>query len=141
MNTITEQDILVTNAVTTNVSTFDALAQLREWGSRRNVQPVHVEYLISEQSIIVADRSQTDPDQPVESAVSPPWVGRVKNRVKELKQLPANWDSYGAVQVDPRIPPLAERLIEWFAVAGMPPPDVFATSDGGIQLEWHIRRV
>ena len=64
----------------------------------------------------------------------------MKKRIAELMQLPANWDSYGAASVDPRIPRLAEDLVEWFAIDGMPPPDVFATSDGGMQIEWHIRR-
>lgn len=80
------------------------------------------------------------PNQAQEVVVSPMWLGRVKHRIGELAQLPPNWDSYGALPVDPRIPALVEDLVEWFAVDDMPPPDVFATSDGGVQVEWHIRR-
>lgn len=132
MITITDRDILVANVVTANVSTFDVASQLADWKAKRE-RPTHFEYLISEESI-------TLPNQPPEVVVLPRWLDRVRNRVKELAQLPADWDSYGAVPVDPRIPPLVEDLVEWFAVDGMPPPDVFPTSDGGMQLEWHIRR-
>jgi len=134
MITITERDILVANAVGANVSTFDVASQLASWVSRRETQPTHVEYLISEQSITV-------PNQPAENVISPAWLGRVKRRLEELIFLPANWDSYGGAPVDPRVARLAESLVEWFGVADMPPPDVFATSDGGVQIEWHVRRV
>src|SRR3989338_5947911 len=134
MITITERDILAANAVTANVSTFDVASQLAGWASRRETQPKHVEYIISEQSITV-------PNQPAESVISPAWLGRVKRRLEELVFLPANWDTYGGASVDPRVARFAESLVEWFAVADMPPPDVFATSEGGIQIEWHVRRV
>ncbi|MDO8629058.1 MAG: hypothetical protein Q7R41_01070 [Phycisphaerales bacterium] len=98
-----------------------------------NMAPTQFAYLMSEGAITS--------NRPTEVVVSPAWLGRVKKRIAELTQLPANWDSYGAVPVDLRIPRLAEDLVEWFAVDGMPPPDVFATSDGGMQIEWHIRRV
>lgn len=133
MTTITERDILVANVATANISTFDVASQLADWKSKRE-RPTHVEYLMSEESI-------TLPNRRPEVVVSPAWLGRVKKRMAKLAQLPPNWDSYGAVPVDPRIPRLAEDLVEWFAVDGMPPPDVFSTSDGGMQIEWHIRRV
>lgn len=132
MIALTERDIFVANAVTANISTFDTDSQLADWKSRQE-QPEHVEYLMSEGSITLEGRAP-------QVAVSPVWLGRVKKRIKELAQLPANWDSYDAIPVDPRIPALAEDLVEWFAVDDMPPPDVFATNDGGIQIEWHIRR-
>ena len=133
MITITERDILAATAVKVNVSTFDVASQLAAWVSKRENQPTHVEYLISEQAITV-------PNQPAEIVVSPAWLGRVKRRLEELIFLPTNWDSYDGAPVDPRVARLAENLVEWFAVADMPPPDVFATSDGGVQIEWHVRR-
>ena len=132
MITLTERDILASNAVSANVSTFAVESQLADWKSRQE-QPKHVEYLISEESI-------TLPAKAPHVLVSPAWLGRVKKRIKELAKLPANWDSYDALPVDPRIPALTEELVEWFAVDDMPPPDVFATNDGGLQIEWHIRR-
>ena len=134
MITITERDILTANAVTANVSTFDVASQLAGRVTRRETQPTHVEYLMSEQSITV-------PNQPTKSVISPAWLGRVKRRLEELVFLPSNWDSYGGAPVDLRVARFAESLVEWFAVADMPPPDVFATSQGGIQIEWHVRRV
>ena len=115
MITITERDIWIPNAVTVNVSTVDVASQLAE--------------------------AITVPNRPTEVVVSPAWLGRVKRRLEELILLPTNWDSYGAAPVDPRVARLAENLVEWFAVADMPSPDVFATSDGGIQIEWHVRGV
>ena len=134
MITITERDILVAKAVTTNISTFDVASQLADWVTKREAQPSRFEYLISEQSITV-------PNQPPEFVISPAWLGRVKRRLEELIFLPENWDSYDGAPVDPRVARLAESLVEWFGVADMPPPDVFATSDGGVQIEWHVRRV
>jgi len=98
----------------------------------RDPRPVAIEYL-SGSSITVSD-------QLPESAISPTWLGRVKTRLKGLKSLPPDWDSYGAAPIDPGVVDLAEKLVEWFAVDGMPSPDVFATAEGGVQIEWHIRR-
>ena len=77
MITITERDILAANAVTANVSTFDVASQLAGWASRRETQPKHVEYLISEQSITV-------PNQPAESGISPASLGPGKRRLQVL---------------------------------------------------------
>jgi hypothetical protein len=99
-----------------------------------NAAPRHVEYLISEQTITV-------PNQPTQVLISPAWLGRVKQRLEELILLQPNWDSYGGAPVDPRVVQLATSVVEWFAVADMPPPDVFAMSDAGVQIEWHVRQV
>jgi hypothetical protein len=133
MNTITERDILVPEAVTANVSTFSTGCPVPRRSFRRERQP-HPEYLISENAITMSDR-------PSASVISPIWLGRVKQRIKDMAALPRDWDSYGADPVDSRIPEIASALVEWFAVDNVPPPDVFATSEGGVQIEWHIRRV
>jgi hypothetical protein len=101
-------------------------------------------YFLTSQSITLTDIqpeiiSSVD-NSPNETVISPAWLGRVKSPLRDLAQLPANWDSYGASPVDPRVLPIAETLIEWFAVDDMPPPDLFATVEGGVQMEWHIRR-
>jgi hypothetical protein len=133
--TLTERDVLGANAATGNVSTFSTETQLIEWraGQRRSA-PGEVEYLISARGI------QT-PRQRIEPTVSPAWFGRVKNGLKALVGLPVGWDTYGGLPADPRVAGLAAELIEWFAVVGVPPPDVFASGDGGVQLEWHIKGV
>ena len=143
--TITDQNILGANVVTMNVSTCDVSSPWPGRASPPSPRPTEADYFMSAKFIYVVPRTSASSvsvlNLPSETCVSPPWLGRVKKRIREMAQLPANWDSYGAVQVDPRIPPIAENLVEWFAVAGMPPPDVFATSEGGLQIEWHIRRV
>ena len=133
--TLTERDVLGANAATGNVSTFSTDTQLVEWKARQKRVPQgEIEYLISASAIRTAR-------QPGEVTVSPTWFGRVKNRLKTLARLSADWDTYGGIPADPRVVGLAEALIEWFAVDGVPPPDVFAAGDGGVQLEWHIRGV
>jgi len=133
--TLTERDVLGANAATGNVSTFSTETQLVEWKARqRRAVPAEVEYLISARGIWT-------PRQHLEPAVSPAWFGRVKNRLKTFVGLPLDWDTYGGLPADPRVVGLAEELIEWFAVQGVPPPDVFASGDGGVQVEWHIKGV
>ena len=133
--TLTERDVLGANAATGNVSTFSTETQLVEWKARQMRAPRgEIEYLISAGGICT-------PQQPAEVAVSPVWFGRVKKRLKALVRLPVDWDTYGGIPADPRVAGLAEELIQWFAVDGVPPPDVFAAGDGGVQLEWHIRGV
>ena len=133
--TLTERDVLGANAATGNVSTFSTKTQLDEWKARQMRAPQEeIEYLISARGI-------RTPQQPAEVTVSPAWFGRVKTRLKDLVRLPVDWDTYGGIPADPRVAGFAEELIEWFAVDGVPPPDVFASGDGGVQLEWHIRGV
>ena len=141
--TITERDIRGANFVAMNVATSGSSwphpapkssPPLTRAGCFMSAKLIYAVPEASAQSVSVLDL-------PAATFVSPLWLGRVKRRIRDMAELPANWDSYGAVPVDRRIPPIAEDLVEWFAVAGMPPPDVFATSDGGIQIEWHIRRV
>lgn len=133
--TLTQRDVLGANAATGNVSTFGTETQLVEWRARQDARTQRdVEYLISANTI-------RTPKQSPESIVSPAWLGRIKQRLKSFVGLPVNWDSYGGLPANPTIVRLAESLAEWFAVDGVPPPDVFACGDGGVQFEWHIRGV
>lgn len=132
---LTQRDVLAPNAATGNVSTFSSAEQLLLWKMRQRQTPqAQTEYLISNRGI-------RTPRQPAEPTVSPVWLGRVKNRLKALVNLPVDWDTYGGIPADPSLVQLAENLVEWVAVDGVPPPDVFASGDGGVQLEWHIRGV
>jgi hypothetical protein len=115
--TLTERDIIA------KAGALNALVR----AGQRVIKPV--EYL-TEGSI--------SKDRTIE--VSPVWLGRVKKRLRSFRELAVNWDSYGGLPLDPRIEQMSEELIEWFALGEMPPPDIFATSDGGVQIEWHIRR-
>ena len=144
MSTImTERDVLNVNAATMNVAITDARTETPIWRQVLESEPDDFDYLITAGLITLRQRCAAPAsvvDQP-KTVVSPAWLGRVKKRLTDLTQLPPNWDSYGAAPVDPRVVKIAEGLIEWFAIDDMPPLDLFATSDGGVQLEWHLRRV
>jgi hypothetical protein len=142
--TLTDRDVLGANASTGNVSTFSTETQLVEWkAQRRLARQGEVEYLISAGTIrrLPTSSQAVSSLAPAQVAVSPAWFGRVKKRLNGLASLPLDWDSYGGIPADPRAARLAEEMIEWFAVDGVPPPDVFANGDGGVQLEWHINGV
>jgi len=64
------------------------------------------------------------------------WIDRITDRLLDLMHLPAGWDSYGAPAVkreaaDRTLQLLINVLDEWSAL-----PDLLATSDGGVLLEW-----
>lgn len=144
MIALTERDTLSVNAITMNVATSGTSSQILRRTRSPEAQPSDLDYVITTQLITLTQpccQSVSVVGQLAKTVVSPAWLGRLKRRLKELAQLPANWDSYGATPVDPRVIAIAEDFIEWFAVDDMPPPDLFATVDGGIQMEWHIRRV
>lgn len=66
------------------------------------------------------------------------WQFRVIEQITTLRDLPANWDSYGAPSISDAV---LERAMELTAVAGLPnvpPPIVLPLSTGGIQLSWEI---
>jgi hypothetical protein len=143
MITISERDVFNTKpGRADDIAVSDYLRVLSP--CPRDVYPEGAIYLLSGQVITLMEsraQSVSVTDPPGDALVSPAWLGRVKRRLRELMQLAAGWDSYGAPRVDPRIEPIAEDLIEWFAVDDMPAPDIFATTEGGIQIEWHIRGV
>jgi hypothetical protein len=70
--------------------------------------------------------------------ISPNWFHDRKQRLALMTELPANWDSFGARSPSTAAVRQAEDILVWFAVPGVPPPDVFPTSEGGVQIEWHI---
>lgn len=68
-------------------------------------------------------------------------------RITELLTLSANWDSYGAKQINLRCAPLARFLVNLVTEVnkkqpdgspGMPLPAILPTPVGGLQLEWHL---
>ena len=104
---------------------------LQVWG--KPVSHVRRDYLISDwDAVITAD------DEPRNVTISPGWLAGKKDQLRAFHSLAPNWDSYGAVPTAPVAVNWAEELLQWFAVADMPPPDLFATVDGGVQIEWHI---
>jgi len=74
-------------------------------------------------------------------ATSDSWQIKASSKINELVMLPANWDSYGALQVDPRNAKYAYDLIGMLMIPNLPFPLIVPTNSGGIQLEWHAEGV
>ena len=130
--TMSERDTLAASDVTAN-----ATSEITAVKSRQSITP---KYVLSGEFIYTPVNRSVSVSM-VDSALSPKWLTRAKQRIQQEAQIGVDWDSYGSVPVDQRIPSMVEDLVEWFTVAGMPPPDVFATNEGGMQIEWHIRQV
>lgn len=68
-------------------------------------------------------------------------IDHLLKQIDSFASLEANWDSYGAEQIDPGVIDHAKRLIRSIALLvpdHTPAPSVVPTSRGGVQFEWHI---
>lgn len=65
----------------------------------------------------------------------PNWFRELLERICALGNLPENWDSYGARQIDPQCALAAVTLLFSIMNPRIPPPSVVPTVRGGIQLE------
>lgn len=70
---------------------------------------------------------------------APAWVKPTLKSLVELRQLPQNWDGYGAVRVQEQIAQRAPMFLVEVPENHAPAPSVVPLSDGGIQAEWHRR--
>lgn len=72
-------------------------------------------------------------------ATNPPWLRTIEKKVNILLNLSENWDGYGAQRI------IHECVIAAFSLV-LPPnathetpePQFVPTSQGGIQVEWHL---
>jgi hypothetical protein len=71
----------------------------------------------------------------------PHWLGQAEDRLAHVKELPANWDSYGARPVSVAAIEAALRLLGEVMADDLPLPDIVPTVSGGIQVEWHIANI
>jgi hypothetical protein len=60
----------------------------------------------------------------------------VFRRLKELTELDAGWDSYGANKIQQRTASLAYQVLAEPMFTAMAPPALVPTSIGGVQAEW-----
>jgi hypothetical protein len=67
----------------------------------------------------------------------PAWFDPLIQGFVDLLTLPPNWDSYGAVVIDPKVVQDAMSFIHGLLGPTSPAPRVVPLSDGGLQLEWH----
>lgn len=67
----------------------------------------------------------------------PMWIMPLLINVCELGDLPSDWDSYGALSIDPEIAASAVNLLLNIMSEDDAMPAVVPTSHGGVVLEWH----
>jgi len=72
---------------------------------------------------------------------APRWLEPAVQALNELLSLPANWDSYGARPIDPKIAIFSLQLLAEMMSPTIPAPLVIPTNRGGVQLEWHTRGI
>jgi hypothetical protein len=64
------------------------------------------------------------------------WVMDVAKKLEALGRLPAGWDSYGGLPLDPNAKKLAVSVLGWLGGEELPVPAVVLGSGGTVQLEW-----
>jgi hypothetical protein len=69
------------------------------------------------------------------------WVEPTLKTLGELLTLSPNWNSYGARPIDLAMVGTAWQLLTTVMRDDSPPPTVTPTVKGGIQFEWHTRRI
>ena len=71
-------------------------------------------------------------------AADPPhWLKPAIERFGELLELRQNWDSYGALPIEPNHVVAAIELLALIMRDDTPVPAIVPTNRGHIQLEWH----
>ena len=65
------------------------------------------------------------------------WDTAIKDRLKELMELPVGWDGYRGSPVSPECARFAKEMLKQIRHDGVYPPSLVAGSDGSLQAEWH----
>ena len=68
-------------------------------------------------------------------------VERTVQNLYALRDLPENWDSYGAQPICPDVIEFAAKWIPTLLQSGTPEPAVVPTARGALQLEWHRKGI
>ena len=69
----------------------------------------------------------------------PNWFGPTFESFARIMQLPPNWDSYGAEPIRGSVIERAVEALSRVMEDNSPPPSIVPLSDGGLQMEWHLR--
>lgn len=75
------------------------------------------------------------------SAIRSVWLMQALKSVANLLSLQPNWDSYGALPIDPKCAGLALSILTQLMEDQTPPPTIVPTVSGGVQLEWHMKGI
>jgi len=74
----------------------------------------------------------------IKSAVQlPKWFEKARDALNALSALPANWNSYAALQIDVEAVTGAVELLLGVMDENKPLPTFVPVSHGGVLLEWH----
>ena len=68
----------------------------------------------------------------------PRWIVPITDRLTHLSKLRQNWDSYGASPVSTQAITFAIQVLNEIMAESTPLPAIVPTTDGGVQLEWHL---
>lgn len=91
-----------------------------------------------ESSVSVRTRTYAFPNGALLLRGTPPsWFEAVLRRGFDLLGLPANWDNYGALQIDPTLLIEGLKILLRTLPDDSPVPAVVPTTRGGVQFEWH----
>ena len=76
------------------------------------------------------------------SPARPAWISAFSKTIQGfIGRLPDNWNSYGAKRIQPELAEAATRLLSKIVQPETPKPEVVPTTEGGLQIEWHIRGI
>ena len=76
-----------------------------------------------------------------ETAAPSDWLFPVLQRIDELLNLPSNWDHQGAQEVRSDAVTFTLHLLSGIMLQATPAPQILPVSSGGLQLEWHEKRI
>lgn len=67
----------------------------------------------------------------------PVWLEERRQQIAHLSKLKDNWDSYGALAIDPRSIQISKQLLSLLSqVVGVEPPTITASPDGHVAFCW-----
>jgi hypothetical protein len=73
------------------------------------------------------------------AVAEPRWLGPTAKRLPELLALAHNWDKQGGKPIRIDIVMFAMTFLARMALPEMPAPQIVPLSDGGLQMEWHLK--
>jgi hypothetical protein len=122
---------------------------IRRMLSSTNVRLVSVGAPVGKTTLTETRRPSLDISVPgrglkliIQTSTDAPWLRPLVAEFADILSLPANWNSYGACEVDPNNVVFAlEDLLPMTMHANTPMPRVVPTAKGGVLLEWHERGI
>ncbi|GEM_PF-1422572 len=69
------------------------------------------------------------------------WLPPIVSRLKDILQLNADWDSYGAHPVRPESAETVLDLLYNLMSSDTPIPAIIPTPEGHVQIEWHTKGI